>query len=290
MIGFVAIYIFYRTSVLLTKKKNHYFLWILILFPSLLIWTSRIGKEPLILLTISLYTYGLINWHIKRSTFYFFLIVIAFILTMHLRIWMGPVIALPLVFYFLYSKKDFVRLFFLGATVIIMGLSSNHLAEKMKVTSTAHLIEELNFHASNKAKGGSAVKSDVGFRGISGVAAFAPYGMFTVLFRPLPLDLSGPVGFLSGLEGLLLLFPSIRAIIRTKLIEIKDPILAFAIVFILSWAFLYAFAGQNFGTIVRWKTQILPALIGLTLYLGQHRSEIIKPFGSKSSNPILSGN
>ena len=105
------------------------------------------------------------------------------------------------------------------------------------------------------------------------VMRFGPEGMFTALFRPLPSDVSGTLGFLSGLEGLLLLYLLFRAIRRTSVQELKNPILIWAIATVLFWALIYGFAINNFGTGIRWRTQIMPFFLGLLLYFGRYRDK-----------------
>jgi hypothetical protein len=288
MIALIAIYIFYRASVIFTRRENIFFFWLLVLFPSILIWASRIGKESMILFTISLYIFGIVSWNHKKRARHLILIVIGFILTTHLRAWMGIVLAGPMIFYFLFSQKGVARIFSLLLAVVVAGLALNFAAEGFKIQNVDDVVERMATNTSNKAKGGSKLNSVTEFRGVKDVVVFAPLGMFTALFRPLPGDMSSPTGLLASLEGLLLLFLFIKAFVRTKIVEFKDPLIIMVALMVASWAFLYGFASQNFGTIVRWKTQILPLYLGLVLYLGRPRSRA--SLDIPPSNSVTFGN
>ena len=288
MMAFIAIYIFYRASVVFTRRENIYFFWFLVLFPSLFIWTSRISKDSMILFTISLYICGIVNWNHKKQVRYLILMVIGFILTMHLRPWMGMVLVGPLIFYVFYSLKGVARIFFLLLTFVVAGLSINFIAERLFLHNVADLIKVMEENTTNKSLGGSALTKAPELKGIKDVVVFTPLGMFTALFRPLPGDISTPTGLLASFEGLLLLFLFLKAFVRTKIVELKEPLVIMVVFIILAWAFVYGFSSQNFGTIVRWKTQILPLYLGITLYLGRPRP---RPSLDKlSSNPTAFGN
>jgi len=290
MIGLMAMYLFYRTSIIITKRENRMFFWVLVLFPSLLIYTSRIGKESLMLFCIAVYAAGLVNWHFKRKIIYIFIGLTGLFACSYLRIWVGVMLIVPLFFYFLYAKKSFLSK--IAATLLIGILflpTYNFLLHKLGHKNMGSVYKKLEFVAKTQAGGGSTIdRAPVTVNGPLDVIKFAPSGIFTALFRPLPWDVTGLLGFLAGMEGLLLLYLFFRAMIQTQLRELKDPILVWAIVLVLSWALLYGFAIQNFGTGVRWKTQVLPIFLGLLLYLGRSRSKHLKQISSKTLNlPVL---
>ena len=284
MIALIATYIFYRASVVFTRRENIFFFWLLVLFPSLLIWSSTISKESFILLTISIYIFGIVSLNHKKSTRSLILAVIGFILTAHLRPWMGIVLACPMIFYFLYSRRGVGRILFLLLAIVATGLSINFFMKGLNTYNVGSVLDQMNNNITNKSEGGSKVNSTTEIRSVKDVVLFAPKGMFTALFRPLPGDVLTPMGIMASLEGLVLLFLLIKAFLRTKLPELKEPMIITVVVMIIIWAFIYSFSSQNFGTIVRWKTQILPLYLGLTLYLSRSRSA--STLNTPSSNSI----
>jgi hypothetical protein len=287
MLGLIATYLFFRASIILTQKKNWNIFWFLFLFPSLLIWGSRVGKEPLVLLFLSFFALGMVGWHCKEKAGYIILALLGLASCVFMRPWLGTLFVPSVVIYFFRSNKGLpVKMAGLLAAVLLLFSSYDLIKYKLEVSTTQDVLRKLEFNRKNFALGGSALKQEAPkLSGISDLIIQAPPGIFTALFRPLPFDVSGPLGFLSGMEGLLLLFLSFRAIIRTQAKELGEPLVAWALVLVLSWAFIYGFVIQNFGTAVRWKTQVLPVFLGLLLYLGRSRSEDLKPNGSQALNP-----
>ena len=83
-------------------------------------------------------------------------------------------------------------------------------------------------------------------------------------------------GLLASVEDLILLGLFARAVSRIRLRDFKDPLVAWALAAVLIWALIYAFvSSQNFGTSVRYRTQILPIVLGLLLYLGRSRQRAL---------------
>ena len=48
MIGFLAIYLFYRAIVIFLRQEKIKILYIIAFFPSILFWSSTLSKEPLV--------------------------------------------------------------------------------------------------------------------------------------------------------------------------------------------------------------------------------------------------
>ena len=287
MLGLIGIYLFFRASIFFTQKKNWNIFWFLFLFPSLLIWGSRIGKESLVLLFLSFFTLGIVGWHYKGKAKYLILVFLGLASCIFMRPWLGTLFIPSLLIYFFKSNQG-LPIKIVGILVASLLLSSayNLLKIKLEVSTTQDVLKKLEFNRTHFNAGGSALKKEVPkLSGIDDLIIQAPQGMFTALFRPLPFDVPGPLGFLSGMEGLLLVFLAFRAIIRTQIKELGEPLVAWALILVLAWAFIYGFVIQNFGTLIRWKTQVLPVFLGLLLYLGRSRSEDLKPIGSKALNP-----
>ena len=132
-------------------------------------------------------------------------------------------------------------------------------------------LNQLSSAASDRGSTLNKDKAPIQFYSVKDIVVFLPKGMFTALFRPLPGDVNNLFGIGASLEGLLMLGLFLRACNRTSLRELKDPFIAFILLFILSWALVYAFNAQNMGTIMRWRLPIFPVFFGLLLYLGRHR-------------------
>jgi hypothetical protein len=287
MVSLIATYLFYRAANIITKKKNRAFFWAILLFPSLLVHTSEVGKSSLVIFGLAVYAVGLAGWHINRKVIFLFLISFGLLACAFIRTWMAPILGLPLFFYFLYSNKNLLPKILCSLLLGTLVFYFNSVTlERLHIEDDSNAIySKLERLQKENNRGGSAInRVPVEINGPLDVIKYAPSGIFTALFRPLPWDMPGLLGLLSGMEGLLLLYLFFRAMYRTRLKELNDPIVVWGVVLVLSWAMLYGFAIQNFATGLRWKTPILPIFLGLLLYLGRSRSKDLKPIGLKFLN------
>ena len=178
------------------------------------------------------------------------------------------------VFMKLNSKVKFGMVLLLSMFAVMFFTYAQKSLQMSMGPSLETATKRINLLSSGASEGGSTLNKDkdpVQFSGFKDVVVFLPNGMFTALFRPLPGDVNNLFGIGASLEGLLMLGLFLRACNRTSLRELKDPFIAFILLFILSWAFVYAFNAQNMGTLMRWRLPIFPVFLGLLLYLGRHR-------------------
>src|SRR5206468_2250615 len=62
MFGFIAIYLFYRAAVKWLKAEDPRIFYVLALYPSILFWSSILGKDPVMLLGVAVYAYAVVSW------------------------------------------------------------------------------------------------------------------------------------------------------------------------------------------------------------------------------------
>ena len=289
MVGLIAIYVFYRAAVRFLGREDIRVLYLLALFPGILFWSSILGKDPVILLGISLYVYGVVGVHThRRADFKRFAYIVSLAagiaLASLIRVWLGPILVAPLIVFVLFGVRNvLVRVLMVmvvaGAFARVISLTN----ETFNVESREDLIERTDdvshrWSGGTEAAGGSSL-SVTRFQDLGSMVKFAPLGAFTALFRPLPGEVLNPFGLLAGLESLVLLALLLRASRRAKWKEFKQPLILWASTLILIWAVVYGFASiQNLGTAVRWKLQVLPLLVGLLCYLGRRRPEMLQRF------------
>lgn len=268
-IGLVAVFVLYRAGVLLLKRESEQLLLILGLFPSIVFWSSILGKEPLVMLGVAMYVYGVIGWLRRRRSSYLLILCVGFLIAMSIRTWNGPILAVPLGVLLITGVKGFwSRLGLLTIAGALFVLSMRYLLGQFGVLAAQDLLEALDLYSQAWAVGGSAQEFEVDFTSPASVIAFIPRGAFTALFRPLPGEVMNPFGIVAGAENLALLVLVALAIARARLRDIGEPVVLWAGTLVLVWASLYGFISyQNLGTAVRFKLQILPVLLGLLLYL-----------------------
>ncbi|MEN8218396.1 MAG: hypothetical protein ABFS56_18900 [Pseudomonadota bacterium] len=280
MIGMVAVYIFYRAICMFWRRDDVRIFYVLALFPSILFWSSILGKDPLMLVGVALYAYAVVGWQQFARMHYLLWGALGVWLAAFIRFWYAPILLAPLaVFIIIQSGSFYFKVIFIVIVATAFLFSWSMFAEKLSIESTQDLVSQTDTISSGWGHGGSGNQISGGITSIGGMLAFMPIGSFAALFRPIPGEILNPFGMLAGLENLVLLFLFILAIKRTQWTEIKEePLLLWAIVTVIVWATIYGFVSyQNLGSAARFKLQILPILLALLVYLARDRNKLSRP-------------
>lgn len=276
MLGLIGVYLHYRSAEILLGRKDPRIFYLLALFPGILFWSSTLGKEPVVLLGIALYVHGVTRWYKQKSHLGFLLVALGVYLCVLIRVWLGPILVLPLVLLFLrVSRGTLTKFVLVFGTCLVLVVSAGPMLERFKIQA----IEDV-FTAADKTtkgfvttEGGSTQNLQVDLTSVGGVLKFLPQAAFTALFRPLPGEVMNPFGLLAGVESSILLVLLLLAIKRTRLAELTEPLTLWAVCFVVLWALVNGIVSSaNFGVAVRYKLQILPVLLGLLGYLSRRRT------------------
>lgn len=271
MVGLIGVYIFYRAWVMFLGREDIRALYFTALFPSILFWSSTLGKEPVILLGIAFYTYGVVGWYRLKRIRYLLITSLGIMVSILIRFWMGPILIVPLCILFLLQRKNLLLKVVLTVSVFAAFFLSmvqlTQFKQMLGIKTVQDILETIQIVFNGRSEGGSA-QEVVEFTSIGNVLAFVPIGALTALFRPLPGEVLNPLGLLAGFENLLLVILCILAMMRSSIRKIQEPLVVWGISLVVIWATVYGFLSyQNFGTAMRLKLQILPILLGLLLYL-----------------------
>lgn len=277
MVGFIATYICYRAAVLFLGREDVRVFYAFSLFPSIVFWSSIIGKDPITLLGIAIYLYGVASWFRESSVRSICIILVGIWGAMTLRIWLGPILLAPLAIFVITRMRNKVMkalfcMLILGAFLFAAG----RMQGQFHIESSQDLVATIDSRAHSTGwDGATGRQTGASFTNIGQLLAFIPIGAFTALFRPLPGELLSAFGVLAGTENLLLLVLLFQAVRRTRISELKDPRLMWALMLILFWSSLYGFISyQNLGAAVRFRLQILPVLLATLLYLRRERRAV----------------
>lgn len=276
-VGLIAVYIFFRTASVCLGQDKIVALYALGLFPSLLFWSSILGKDPIVLLGISIYSYGVAGLIVRQKMSMLAYVVIGLLIASSIRIWLGVIFATPLIVTYVMSGRTsaLTKLVFLliaipGFLITLQGFSA-----EFNLETTRDLITRTDQISTAWAQGGSAQQIDGGFSSIPSMIAFMPIGAFTALFRPLPFEVPNVFGLLAGLENAFMLVLFVVALMRRGFGWLRQPVLLWALTTLLVWGAVYGFASyQNLGSAFRFRVQVVPILLLLGLYLTYaHRME-----------------
>jgi hypothetical protein len=271
LVGLIAVYIFYRASVRASGREDLRRLYFLGLFPSVIFWSSILGKDPLQLLAISVYAYGVASWYQTRHWRHILTLAVGILGATAIRIWAGPILLVPLIA-IVWSNKISMVLRIAMAIVLAAAIlfAWRIFSDQFQIES----VEDLRTVAqslSNGWAGGSAVRRDIAFTGIGSMLSYAPYGMFTTLFRPLPGDVNNFFGLIIGVENAALLMLVIASIRNWRRALAAEPLVRWAFLLLLTWSAVYAFIAYNLGAVARFKLQVLPLMLLVFLHLARYK-------------------
>jgi hypothetical protein len=277
MIGFVGIFLFYRAAVIFKGRENKNIFYLFALCPSILFWSSTLGKEPLALLGIALYVYGITGFYKLHYLRYLAAMWFGIAIATIIREWLGPIMVLPLLILFLRGKsRPGLKIAVLLVVVIAIVLTAAVSMERLHIAAFQDVVTvaNLTIQGYEGTPGGSTQNMNVEFNSVGSIIKFLPFGVFSALFRPLPGEVMNPFGLLSGAESLFLLVLLVRAIRRTRFQELKEPLVMWAVLFIVIWASVNGIVSSaNMGLAARYKLQVMPLLLGVLIHLSRKRQK-----------------
>jgi hypothetical protein len=268
-VGLAAVYIFYLGSIEFSKKKDLRFLYVLGLFPSVLFWSSILGKDPINLLGVAIYFYGFMTFLRKRQFRYVAMMALGISIAAIIRIWYGLILTGPLLILFFHREKSArsragtaIRWLVVAGVLLAEYYFTQLIQARMGISDVNSGVYQIGLMSRSWAHGGSTLGTP-GFTTLTGMLKFSPLGMFTALFRPLPGEVFNAFGLIAGLENALLLVFCVWTFRKVRFRGIRENFCwSFAFTLILTWAFFYGFISyQNLGSAVRFKLQILPIIL-----------------------------
>lgn len=283
MIGLIAIYLIYRAAVAVVRRENPAVLMAFTFVPSIVFWSSIIGKDPLSFLGVALYVYGTIKWWRTGHGPYMAVAAAGIILATVMRSWLGVILVLPLGYFFARTGRSPLRrlIFTIGGVAIFFAMLSRF-AGGMDIESSDDLVKRtrsITRGFSSSRSGTNEVAASV--RSVPMMVAVLPVGIATVLFRPLPGEINNPFGMLAGLENAILLFmfgSSVRALINDRELRrrmFSEPIFVWAILLIVAWCAAYGLVSiENLGASVRFRLPIITVFFGVLLWIRYVREEV----------------
>lgn len=263
-VGFIGSYLIFASWRLLRPEASIKWLYCISLFPSVLFWSSILGKDPLIFFSLALYIYGLAIYLTRRAVLGLGLSILGIALCTTLRLWMSPILAIPYLVFFISTGKTWKdRLFPAIVAIGLVWASITQFLEKFRIEALEDLLDRTNAISKNWAKGGSAQQVP-DFSSWTDVLQFLPNGMFTALFRPLPGEVLNPFGMIAGFENLVLLIWFSFSLWWIRKVWLKNAVIFWLLLTLVLWSGIYAFVSyQNLGSSFRFRTQAMPFLLSL---------------------------
>lgn len=284
--GFLGVWFFYRAIVVALGRPNPAAFYVLAFFPSIIFWSSILGKDPFLLLTLGLYAYGVSGWLVHDRLLSLCFIGAGLFGVYQVRAWMGMIAASAFVLAVLLgrSQKWQRSLVLIAVLVLIPLIGEQQIAKTFRLSSEGAkeflsdptkltmLFDVADLAAKgmsmeSKGSGGSGVDLE-GLAMDGGIGGNLLVGIFSGFFRPLPFDITNPFTALAAVENTVVFVLAIIALCRVRLAYLRDPLVIWLAAFCLMWATVYGFIVMaNFGSGVRYKLQMWPFFLMLLLLL-----------------------
>ena len=280
--AFWGSYFFYRAFSSTFPQGNKLLYAILVFFfPSILYWSNGIGKDALIFLCIGLFAYG--SAQLTRHQLKSLLpLILGFLGVM----WIRPHIALVLVFTLAIAilvrgvGKGATRYFISIVGLLVVGglfwflLPQVAAYVGLKEFSSQGMLSLLQQEQGFTFRGGSTFQTVNIFNPLN-----FPMAAVTILFRPLPWEAHNLQALVQSLEGIILIslvLWQLKNLGRAILSSRSNTYLLFILVYIIAFIFLFTNV-QNFGTLARERTMMLPFFFMLIAYVPIRTQSNVKP-------------
>jgi hypothetical protein len=268
-------------------KMAKQFAFSILFIPSVLFWGSGILKDTFTLMGASWFTYSFYKVFIKREKI--IINAVLMVASAWLIIQMKPYIFIALVpgslLWFSFDKikaiKSSLVKFFIAPLliVIVLGIGSlalGSLAESFgQYSSIDKIVDKAIVNQQDlKSSYTQGNNFDIGdFDGSFGsIVTKVPLATFAGLFFPQLWQARNPVMVIAGIENTIILIITLILIVRVgprQLIKkiTSQPLITFAIVFSVFFAFSVGLSTSNFGALVRYKIPAVPFFLSSILII-----------------------
>ncbi len=285
-IGFLGVFLLYKTYEYIMKKSNlkidNRFIYIFFLFPTVLFWSSILGKDPLNLFFIGLFSYAFIHIIDNIKLKYILMMIIAIWWVSYIRSWWSVIMMTSIFVY--YIKINSVKNFIIFLMVFpIFSLIALQFLKTQGLSSFDEVFLKMTETSAALSGTGTSLGSSVGVHAIRGIGDYLLYyipNLFTSLYRPMPWDIRNPFTAMAAVENIILFYLSYKYIFKNWKDIYNNRYLRFYISLIFAWSLLYVIISPtNLGIAVRFKLQVLPAmliLIGVAMAMQEDKEKADK--------------
>jgi hypothetical protein len=267
--------------------------------PSVVVWGSSIFKDTVCIFGLGWMVYCTFRLFVNGDFSFknIVLLLLSFYLVAVIKIYilLAFLPALSLWLLMTYSRRIqsanirwMINILFVGVVFVGSIYLANQFANELnrysleKIAQTATSTRGWIFYSSGDE--GSAYSLGDFSPTIGGMLSRFPAAVVVTLFRPFIWEAKKVIILFSSLEALVILFLTLKVILKHKgkLITIisKDPTLAFCLVFSVVFAFAVGISSYNFGALSRYKIPCLPFYAAFLLIslnyekVGKKRNEI----------------
>jgi hypothetical protein len=296
MLSFVGTWLFYRAHrIAFPDGDSRLYFLVLFFLPTMAFWPSSLGKDSLIVFGLGLGTYGVARLLQRVSPSALLQMAIGVAVAFGVRPAVGVMFLFGAGVAFLAHPGRLRSPLARPITLVFVGpLVAVALVASLEVASTYEKLPNINSAVEEYVATRERLLESGGSE-ISGPAPTTPAGfgqaVFTVLFRPLPWELSDPLAVIAGLESVVIvvlvlgrLGPGARALRRRW----RGGMVLMALIVSLS-LIVPLTAVSNFGLLVRQRAQLLPFLFMVLTAVQRSRRTASRPAVQPAQAAATSG-
>ena len=267
-IGIVYFYIFFKNNIPYNTKIGSYYLFPLLFFlPNLHFWSSGVGKDTLLFLSIALFFYGMQN-PLKNLGKLALALGLSYLIRPHITIFL--ITSFGLAFVLDGKLKSYQKILFFGLCLAgFFALFDNIMAylklESLDAESVSEFTDTRVSNLSRSSTGSSVDISSYPF----------PLKIFTFLYRPLFFDINGVMAIVASFENLLLLIISWKFLKLNpiKMFKNGNYLVKGLFIFLVIGAVSFSLILSNLGIMLRQKNMFIPALLFICLWGFSYQKE-----------------
>ena len=300
-LSFVSLVLFYRAfRIALPNGDHRRYAWLVLFFPSLLFWTSEIGKDSLISLGLGLGALGGAKV-LMRARGGYPLLAAGLALTALVRPHVALMLFAGLAIAYPFSKAKQLSpltpivkvaqfLVLVAGGLLLARVTAHFLGlHSLSASSIEHVLQQ------NAYNSGSAARNQVGQFGSSEAASTSlsplalPKDFYYTVMRPLPFQAHGLTQLASSAENsliILLIAVSFRRLASALRSMRRHPYLLASLIYSLLWVLLFASIG-NLGILARERTSLLPFLFVLISMRSTVPATVHAPAPAVATRPAL---
>ncbi len=263
-LGFWGLYLFFRAFRLLFPERDHRRYGLLLFFlPSMLFWSSSIGKDAWMTMALGVFAYGaaLVLTH-ARSGLVWMVAGAAGTAMVRPHVTVIAVASLMLAYLVSASRRStfggpLTKVAGLAVLAVVFVFAFGAVESYLKLDEQTSIEQAFARTTERTAKGGSEFEA-TGARS----PAEVPEAIFSVVFRPLPFEAGNALTLFASLEGtfLLVLFLRHWRRLRNLVPQRRSPYLTMVSAYSLMFAVAFSNVA-NFGILARQRAQLFPFLL-----------------------------
>lgn len=240
--------------------------------PSVMLWTSGILKEGLLMFAFGLMLYSFVKLLYNKFKTKYLIIFIASIFLLLISKFYVLIAAIPGLFFLFWiritSNKNLIAKFVTVHILFLLLAFNTQLVSKYNFAEIlSNKQHDFVTMVDSSQHVGSRIKILTLKPTFNSVVKNTPNALFNTLFRPSIFEIYSPVVLLAAFENLLIFLLIIVSYIFLDKKELKNKLLLFSISYVLILFTLTGLTTPVLGALVRYKTPALPFLFIIFLFI-----------------------